>query len=140
MAGTVWCATPAAVAVSGCARTKRSPGIPFDGGYAEYTVAPAEAVAAPPDDLPAAEPTPLLCAGITVLNAPRNAGVRSGELVAVQGTGGLGHLGIQDARQLGFRTVKVAESGPCRPDGRIVRPAREGRKGFSGSEFDLQID
>lgn len=56
-------------------------GIPFDGGYAEYTVAPAEAVAALPDDLPAAD-CPLLCAGITVFNARRNAGVRSGELVA----------------------------------------------------------
>jgi len=81
--------------------------IHFDGGYAEYMVVGAEAVAAMPDDLPADEAAPLLCAGITVFNALRNAGARSGELVAVQGIGGLGHLGIQYARQMGFRTVAV---------------------------------
>jgi D-arabinose 1-dehydrogenase-like Zn-dependent alcohol dehydrogenase len=81
--------------------------ITFDGGYAEYMVAPAEAVAAMPDDLPAAEAAPLLCAGITVFNALRNSGARGGDLVAVQGIGGLGHLGIQYARQMGFRTVAV---------------------------------
>jgi D-arabinose 1-dehydrogenase-like Zn-dependent alcohol dehydrogenase len=82
-------------------------GITFDGGYAEYMVAPAEAVAAIPDDLPAAEAAPLLCAGITVFNSLRNSGARAGDLVAVQGIGGLGHLGIQYARQMGFRTVAV---------------------------------
>src|SRR5229473_7958014 len=66
--------------------------ITFDGGYAEYMVAPAEAVAAIPDDLPADEAAPLLCAGITVYNSLRNAGARAGDLVAVQGIGGLGHL------------------------------------------------
>jgi D-arabinose 1-dehydrogenase-like Zn-dependent alcohol dehydrogenase len=81
--------------------------ITFDGGYAEYMVAPAEAVAAMPDDLPAAEAAPLLCAGITVFNALRNSGARGGEMVAVQGIGGLGHLGIQYARRMGFRTVAV---------------------------------
>jgi D-arabinose 1-dehydrogenase-like Zn-dependent alcohol dehydrogenase len=81
--------------------------IHFDGGYDEYMVVGAEAVAAMPDDLPADEAAPLLCAGITVFNALRNAGARSGELVAVQGIGGLGHLGIQYARQMGFRTVAV---------------------------------
>jgi D-arabinose 1-dehydrogenase-like Zn-dependent alcohol dehydrogenase len=81
--------------------------IHFDGGYAEYMVAPAEAVAAMPDDLHADEAAPLLCAGITVFNALRNSGARGGDLVAVQGIGGLGHLGIQYARQMGFRTVAV---------------------------------
>jgi D-arabinose 1-dehydrogenase-like Zn-dependent alcohol dehydrogenase len=81
--------------------------ISFDGGYAEYMVAPAEAVAAIPDDLPADQAAPLLCAGITVYNALRNAGARAGDLVAVQGIGGLGHLGIQYAHQMGFRTVAI---------------------------------
>jgi 2-desacetyl-2-hydroxyethyl bacteriochlorophyllide A dehydrogenase len=82
-------------------------GISYDGGYAEYVVVPAEAVAAIPDDLPADEAAPLLCAGITVYNSLRNAGARAGDLVAVQGIGGLGHLGIQYARQMGFRTVAI---------------------------------
>src|SRR4030081_2093762 len=81
--------------------------ISFDGGYAEYMVAPAEAVAAMPDDLPAAEAAPLLCAGITVFNSLRNSGARAGELVAVQGIGGLGHLGIQYAHRMGFRTFAI---------------------------------
>jgi D-arabinose 1-dehydrogenase-like Zn-dependent alcohol dehydrogenase len=70
-------------------------------------VVPAEAVAAIPDDLPADEAAPLLCAGITVFNALRHSGARAGELVAIQGIGGLGHLGIQYARQMGFRTVAI---------------------------------
>jgi D-arabinose 1-dehydrogenase-like Zn-dependent alcohol dehydrogenase len=81
--------------------------IHFDGGYQEYMIAPAEAVAAMPDDLAADEAAPLLCAGITVFNVLRNAGARSGDLVAVQGIGGLGHLGIQYAHQMGFRTVAI---------------------------------
>jgi D-arabinose 1-dehydrogenase-like Zn-dependent alcohol dehydrogenase len=81
--------------------------IHFDGGYAEYMLAPAEAVALMPDDLPAAEAAPLMCAGITVFNSLRNAEARSGDTVAIQGIGGLGHLGIQYARQMGFRTVAV---------------------------------
>ncbi len=82
-------------------------GITHDGGYQEYMISPAEAVAAIPDDLPAAEAAPLLCAGITVFNALRNAGARPGDLVAIQGIGGLGHLGIQYARQMGFRTFAI---------------------------------
>ena len=81
--------------------------ISHDGGYQEYMVTPAEAVAAIPGDLPAAEAAPLLCAGITVFNALRNSGARAGDLVAVQGIGGLGHLGIQYARQMGFRTFAI---------------------------------
>jgi D-arabinose 1-dehydrogenase-like Zn-dependent alcohol dehydrogenase len=82
-------------------------GISYDGGYAEYVVVPAEAVAQLPDDLPAADAAPLMCAGITVFNAMRNAGARAGDTVAVQGIGGLGHLGVQYARQMGFRTVAI---------------------------------
>ena len=81
--------------------------ITFDGGYQEYMVAPAEAVAAIPDDLLAADAAPLLCAGITVYNALRHSGASAGDLVAVQGIGGLGHLGIQYARQMGFRTFAI---------------------------------
>jgi D-arabinose 1-dehydrogenase-like Zn-dependent alcohol dehydrogenase len=85
--------------------------IHFDGGYAEYLIVPAEAVALIPDDLPADEAAPLLCAGITVFNALRNSGARGGDLVAVLGIGGLGHLGIQYARQMGFRTVAIGRGG-----------------------------
>lgn len=86
-------------------------GISFDGGYAEYIVVPAEAVAAMPEELPADQAAPLMCAGITVYNSLRNAGARAGDLVAVQGIGGLGHLGIQYARQMGFRTVAIGRGG-----------------------------
>jgi D-arabinose 1-dehydrogenase-like Zn-dependent alcohol dehydrogenase len=82
-------------------------GITHDGGYAEYMISPAEAVAAIPEELSAAEAGPLLCAGITVFNALRNSGARPGDLVAVQGIGGLGHLGIQYAKQMGFRTFAI---------------------------------
>jgi D-arabinose 1-dehydrogenase-like Zn-dependent alcohol dehydrogenase len=90
-------------------------GISYDGGYAQYMIAPAEAVAAIPDDLPAAEAAPLLCAGITVFNALRNSGARAGDLVAVQGIGGLGHLGIQYARQMGFRTFAIGRGKDKEP-------------------------
>jgi len=92
-------------------RNEKITAIHFDGGYAEYVVVPAEAVAAMPDELPADEAAPLMCAGITVFNSMRNAGVRAGDLVAVQGIGGLGHLGIQYARQMGFRTVAIGRGG-----------------------------
>lgn len=85
--------------------------IHFDGGYAEYMAVPAEAVALMPDDLPIDEAAPLLCAGITVYNALRNSGARAGDLVAIQGIGGLGHLGIQYARQMGFHTVAIGRGG-----------------------------
>jgi D-arabinose 1-dehydrogenase-like Zn-dependent alcohol dehydrogenase len=90
-------------------------GITHDGGYAEFIVVPAESVAAIPDDLPAAEAAPLLCAGITVFNALRNSGARAGDLVAVQGIGGLGHLGIQYARQMGFRTFAIGRGKDKEP-------------------------
>jgi D-arabinose 1-dehydrogenase-like Zn-dependent alcohol dehydrogenase len=82
-------------------------GIDSDGGYAEYVVAPAETLAAIPDQLPAEEAGPFMCAGVTVFNALRNSGARPGEVVVVQGIGGLGHLGVQYARKMGFKTVAV---------------------------------
>src|SRR6266446_264734 len=83
------------------------PGVTTDGGYAEVMIAEARGIASIPDELTSAEAAPLLCAGITTYNALRNAGLRGGDLVAVQGIGGLGHLGIQFARQMGFRTVAI---------------------------------
>jgi D-arabinose 1-dehydrogenase-like Zn-dependent alcohol dehydrogenase len=83
------------------------PGITTDGGYAEVMIAESRGLAAIPDDLTSVEAAPLLCAGITTYNALRNAGVRGGDLVAVQGIGGLGHLGNQFARRMGFRTVAI---------------------------------
>jgi D-arabinose 1-dehydrogenase-like Zn-dependent alcohol dehydrogenase len=82
-------------------------GIHLDGGYGEYTIVPAEAVARMPEEISDEEAAPLLCAGITVFNSMRNSGTRAGELVAIQGLGGLGHLGVQYARQMGFRTVAI---------------------------------
>ena len=83
------------------------PGITVDGGYAEVMIAEARGIASIPDELTSVEAAPLLCAGITTYNALRNAGLRGGDLVAVQGIGGLGHLGIQFARHLGFHTVAI---------------------------------
>src|SRR5437870_8855237 len=83
------------------------PGVTIDGGYAEVMIAEARGISSIPDDLSSAEAAPLLCAGITTYNALRNAGLRGGDLVAVQGIGGLGHLGIQFARGLGFHTVAL---------------------------------
>ena len=82
-------------------------GFDFDGGYAEYMLARAETLAAIPEALPAEEAGPFMCAGVTVYNALRNAGARAGEVVAVHGIGGLGHLGVQYARQMGFETVAI---------------------------------
>src|SRR5689334_11772616 len=82
-------------------------GLDFDGGYAEYVIAPASALAAIPDDVPAEEAGPFMCAGVTVFNALRNSGARAGDVVAVHGIGGLGHLGVQYARRMGFQTVAI---------------------------------
>src|ERR1700680_3717628 len=82
-------------------------GVTADGGYAEVMIAETRGIASIPDELTSVEAAPLLCAGITTYNALRNAGLRGGDLVAVQGIGGLGHLGIQFARHLGFHTVAI---------------------------------
>jgi D-arabinose 1-dehydrogenase-like Zn-dependent alcohol dehydrogenase len=83
-------------------------GISFDGGYAEYMIAPASAVAAMPEKLKPTDAAPLLCAGLTTFNALRNSGARPGDVVAVLGLGGLGHLGVQYAAKMGFLTVGIA--------------------------------
>jgi D-arabinose 1-dehydrogenase-like Zn-dependent alcohol dehydrogenase len=83
-------------------------GVSHDGGYADYMIAPASALARVPDDLSSVEAAPLMCAGITTFNALRNSGARPGEVVAVLGIGGLGHLGVQFAVKLGFKTVAIA--------------------------------
>src|SRR6516162_2793863 len=82
-------------------------GVTVDGGYAEVMIAEARGIAAIPDELSSVEAAPLMCAGVTTYNALRNAGLRAGDLVAVQGIGGLGHLGVQFARHMGFRTVAI---------------------------------
>lgn len=93
----------------------RVAGISYDGGYAEYMIAPAEALARIPDDLSDVDAAPLLCAGITTFNALRESVARPGDLVAIIGVGGLGHLGIQYAAKMGFEVVAIArgaEKGP----------------------------
>jgi D-arabinose 1-dehydrogenase-like Zn-dependent alcohol dehydrogenase len=88
--------------------TGQIPGITYDGGYAEYMVAPFEALASVPDELSSTEAAPLLCAGITTFNALRHSGAGPGDLVAVLGLGGLGHLGVQFSARMGCRTVAIA--------------------------------
>jgi D-arabinose 1-dehydrogenase-like Zn-dependent alcohol dehydrogenase len=83
------------------------PGISYDGGYADYMLAPTEAVAVIPNELSATEAAPLMCAGITTYNALRNSGARVGEVVAILGIGGLGHLGVQFASKMGFNTIAI---------------------------------
>lgn len=90
-----------------CANLKIT-GLSYDGGYAEYMVAPVEALAQMPDSLDPAEAAPLLCAGITTFNALRRNGALPGDLVAVQGIGGLGHLGVQFANKFGYRVAAIS--------------------------------
>jgi D-arabinose 1-dehydrogenase-like Zn-dependent alcohol dehydrogenase len=90
-----------------CQRLKIS-GVTYDGGYAEYMVAPVQALAAIPQELSGVEAGPLLCAGITTFNALRNSPARAGDLVAILGIGGLGHLAVQYAAKMGFKVVAIA--------------------------------
>jgi len=83
-------------------------GVTFDGGYADYVIAPANALALIPDDLSDVEAAPLMCAGVTTFNALRNSGARPGDTVAILGIGGLGHLAVQFAAKSGYRTVAIA--------------------------------
>src|SRR5262245_3538665 len=92
----------------GCQIAGQTTGVTYDGGYSDYMVAPASALAAVPDGLSAEEAGPLMCAGLTTFNALRNSGARAGDLVAVLGLGGLGHLGVQFASKMGFKTVAIA--------------------------------
>jgi D-arabinose 1-dehydrogenase-like Zn-dependent alcohol dehydrogenase len=89
-------------------RYAQVPGISYDGGYADYVITPTEALALIPEQLSAIEAAPLMCAGITTYNALRNSGARAGDVVAILGIGGLGHLGIQFAAKMGFRTIAIA--------------------------------
>ncbi|HEY5198685.1 MAG TPA: alcohol dehydrogenase [Solirubrobacteraceae bacterium] len=91
------------------------PGITMDGGYADYLVVSATALALIPDDLSAEDAAPLLCAGVTTYNALRQSGARPGDLVAVLGVGGLGHLGVQFAARQGFETVAIARGRDKEP-------------------------
>jgi D-arabinose 1-dehydrogenase-like Zn-dependent alcohol dehydrogenase len=119
-------------------------GISFDGGYAEYMIAPAQALARVPDELSAVDGAPLMCAGVTTFNALRNSGARPGDVVAVLGIGGLGHLGVQFAAKMGFTTVAIARGKDKEPlakklgavhyiDSREKNPAAELNK-FGGAK------
>lgn len=96
-------------------RNLRIPGINYDGGYAEAMVAPASALALIPDELSPADAAPLLCAGVTTFNALRESGARPPDVVAVLGIGGLGHLGVQYAAKMGYRTVAIARGKDKEP-------------------------
>jgi D-arabinose 1-dehydrogenase-like Zn-dependent alcohol dehydrogenase len=98
-----------------CQIASEVPGITYDGGYAEYMIAPAGALALIPEGLSAVEAGPLMCAGVTTFNPLRNSGARPGETVAVLGVGGLGHLGIQFAAKMGFKTVAIARGRDKEP-------------------------
>lgn len=92
-------------------RFLRIPGLSADGGYAQYTIAPANALARIPDALSFADAAPLMCAGVTTFNSLRHSEARAGDLVAILGLGGLGHLGVQYAAKMGFETVAIARGG-----------------------------
>ena len=98
----------------GC-RNFRVTGFDDDGGYAQYMIARSEALAAIPDSISPAEAAPILCAGVTTFNSLRHSGATAGDLVAVQGLGGLGHLGIQFASKMGFRTVAIGRGKDKEP-------------------------
>src|SRR5206468_1698700 len=98
-----------------CQIALQVPGIAYDGGYAEFVIVPAGALALIPEGLSAVDAGPLMCAGITTFNSLRNSGARPGDLVAILGIGGLGHLGIQFAAKMGFRTVAIARGKDKEP-------------------------
>ena len=99
----------------GCQVALQITGISFDGGYADYMIAPSIALALVPKDLSPIDAAPLMCAGITTFNALRNSGARSGDVVAILGLGGLGHLGVQYAVKMGFKTVAIARGKDKEP-------------------------
>lgn len=129
-----------------CERAKIT-GISHDGGYAEYVMVPAESVARVPDGMSAAEIGPLLCAGVTTYNSLRNSGARAGQTVAVLGIGGLGHLGVQYAARMGFRTVAISRGADKAKLARELgaheyldtdaTPAAEGLKKLGGADLVL---
>src|SRR5208337_4864912 len=91
------------------------PGITYDGGYADYMIAPAEALALIPEDISAVEAGPLMCPGVTTFHSLRNSGAQPGDIVAILGIGGLGHLGVQFAAKMGFKTVAIARGADKGP-------------------------
>lgn len=93
----------------------QTPGLTYDGGYAEYMIAPANALALVPQELSPVEVGPLMCAGITTFNSLRNSEARPGDLVAILGVGGLGHLAVQFASKMGFHTVAIARGKDKEP-------------------------
>ncbi len=95
--------------------TAKIPGISYDGGYAEYMLAPFEALASIPQDMTSEDAAPLLCAGITTFNALRHSGAGSGDVVAILGIGGLGHMGVQFAAKMGFKTIAIARGADKGP-------------------------
>jgi propanol-preferring alcohol dehydrogenase len=129
-----------------CVKAKVT-GISHDGGYAEYAVVPAESIARVPEGMSAAEIGPLLCAGVTTYNSLRNSGARAGQTVAVQGIGGLGHLGVQYAARMGFRTVAISRGADKAKLARElgahdyidtdVTPAAEALKQLGGADLVL---
>ena len=96
-------------------RNEKNPGISYDGGYAEYMVAPAEALVSIPDALSDVDAAPLVCAGSNTYNALRFAGALPGDLVAVQGIGGLGHFGVQFAHKFGYKVAAVGRGAQIEP-------------------------
>jgi len=98
-----------------CQVAPQIPGITYDGGYADYVVVPVEALALIPEGLRAVDAAPLMCAGITTFNALRHSGAQPGDTVAVLGVGGLGHLAVQFANKMGFKTVAIARGGDKDP-------------------------
>jgi D-arabinose 1-dehydrogenase-like Zn-dependent alcohol dehydrogenase len=98
-----------------CQTSTQITGITHDGGYADYMIAPAQSIAMVPAELSPVEAAPLMCAGITTFNCLRNSGAVAGELVAVLGLGGLGHLGAQYAAKMGFKTVAIARGEDKEP-------------------------
>ncbi|HZX65286.1 MAG TPA: alcohol dehydrogenase [Myxococcales bacterium] len=122
-------------------------GVTQDGGFAEYMVSPAEAVARIPEKLTAVEAAPLMCAGVTTYNSLRNSGARAGDTVAVQGIGGLGHLALQYSANMGFRTVAISRGADKEDLARHCgaheyldtdkTPAAEGLKRLGGADVIL---
>jgi D-arabinose 1-dehydrogenase-like Zn-dependent alcohol dehydrogenase len=98
-----------------CQIAPQVPGVSYDGGYADYVVVPAGALAAIPEGLSAEEVGPLMCAGITTFNSLRHSGAQPGDTVAILGVGGLGHLGVQFASKMGFNTVAIARGADKEP-------------------------
>lgn len=93
----------------------QTPGVTYDGGYAEYMVAPVDALALIPEELSPADAAPLMCAGVTTYNSLRNSGAIAGDTVAILGVGGLGHLAVQFAVKMGYRTVAIARGKDKEP-------------------------